>query len=95
MSDVVYLKTLKWRSKYPEKRAAHQAVFVAVRAGKLVKKLCRVCRKKKVEAHHTDYSKPLKVIWLCKKHHIQADKRLRSLSPTRHDSPVDTDSDIA
>lgn len=64
----------KWREKYPEKNKAHRMVFVAVRNGSLIKKPCEVCGLIKSEAHHNDYSKPLEVIWLCKEHHVEADK---------------------
>ncbi len=37
--------------------------------GKLSKKLCIVCGKKEVLAHHENYSNPFKVIWLCEQHH--------------------------
>jgi hypothetical protein len=30
-----------------------------------------VCGTMEVESHHPDYSQPLKVIWLCCKHHRQ------------------------
>ncbi len=36
------------------------------------KKPCGVCGHEKVQAHHEDYSKPLDVNWLCKKHHVEA-----------------------
>lgn len=77
-----YKAMMRWRASNPEKRAAHQKVFVAVRAGKLVKKPCKVCGKERVEAHHNDYSKPLRVVWLCKKHHVEADMRLRKVIHT-------------
>lgn len=41
----------------------------ALEAGTIVKKPCQVCGNLKVEGHHEDYSKPLEVDWLCRKHH--------------------------
>lgn len=72
-----YETTKKWREKNPEKLWAHRAVFSYLRSGKLKKKPCKICGDLKVEAHHTDYSKVLQVIWLCRRHHIEADKALR------------------
>lgn len=31
---------------------------------------CKVCGEK-AQMHHTDYSKPLQVTWLCRKHHLE------------------------
>lgn len=36
----------------------------------LVKSPCSICGDLKSKAHHDDYAKPLDVIWLCRKHHI-------------------------
>lgn len=66
-----------WREKNPLKIKAHRKVFVAVRNGTLKKSAC-FCGITKVEAHHEDYTKPLDIIWLCKAHHVKADKELRS-----------------
>lgn len=60
-----------WRKNNPEKNRAQRIVFYEVRAGRLTRQNC-VCGKKG-EAHHEDYSKPLEIIWLCKKHHRQKD----------------------
>jgi ribosomal protein S27AE len=51
---------------------AHKAVGIALRDGDLKKQLCEVCRRSPAFAHHDDYSKPLKVRWLCVRHHLQA-----------------------
>ena len=62
------------RIKFPEKIKARQAVRSALYYGKLTRQPCEKCGIKKVEAHHDDYTKPLKVRWLCNKHHQEADK---------------------
>lgn len=56
-------------SRAPHKRRATVAVHNAIKRGKMQKKPCEVCGAEKVEAHHDDYSKPLDVMWLCRKHH--------------------------
>lgn len=67
----------KWRQNNPLKLKAHRVVYVAKRNGTLRQLPCKKCGNPKSEAHHTDYSKPLKIVWLCKQHHVEADKRLR------------------
>lgn len=62
-------QTAAYKQKNPEKRAAHIAVGIAVRSGKLQKRPCIICGNKKAHGHHDDYSKPLDVIWLCSIHH--------------------------
>ena len=59
----------------PDKIKANIAVHNAIARGKLFKKPCEVCGKERVEAHHPDYSKRLEVIWLCRKHHVEAHGR--------------------
>lgn len=57
----------------PHKEAARRAVRDALVRGDLIKRDCEVgadCRGR-IEAHHDDYSKPLTVRWLCKKHHAE------------------------
>lgn len=67
-------------AKYPEKAAARDTLQRALRAGRVVRQPCEVCRVVhgdqrpdgsivKVEAHHDDYSKPLEVRWVCTVHH--------------------------
>jgi hypothetical protein len=55
--------------RYPEHASARYAVRKAIKNGKITRMPCEVCGGLKVDAHHDDYSKPLEVRWLCKKHH--------------------------
>lgn len=63
------------RNANPDRYKARNRVFVEIRAGRLIKKPCEVCGILKVEAHHDDYSKPLDVRWLCKKHHVKIEQQ--------------------
>ena len=63
--------TEKLRKKYPEKFHARQTLKNAVASGKVKKLPCIECGEIKVHGHHEDYSKPLKVTWLCQKHHSE------------------------
>ncbi len=66
-----------WQERNVIKRAAHVITGHAIRDGRLLPELCAICGKEKVDAHHEDYTKPLDVIWLCKKHHAELHKRKR------------------
>lgn len=49
---------------YPEKFSARE------KARRIIPiKPCEVCGDKKTHRHHPDYSKPLEVVFLCRKHH--------------------------
>ena len=66
----------KWRVKnkpgYSYKIYARTIVYRALKSGRLIKpKHCRKCKNTRVQAHHVDYLQPLKVIWLCSKHHMK------------------------
>jgi hypothetical protein len=58
----------------PEKVKAEQIASAARRRGFLIPEPCTICGALKVDAHHPDYSKPLEVVWLCRKHHILVDR---------------------
>ena len=64
-----------------KKKKARSLVYINLRNGKLKRKNCIVCGKRKTEAHHEDYSKPLKIMWLCKKHHVEKENRNKLKSP--------------
>lgn len=55
--------------KLPDKDKARALTRSFIRKGILIRLPCEVCGKKKVDSHHTDYSQPKKIMWLCRKHH--------------------------
>jgi len=57
--------------------AAAQIVKYAVKLGVLTRGSCVVCgTTERIQAHHTDYTKPLDVTWLCRLHHNHAHGQL-------------------
>jgi len=67
----------KWRKTHPltreqkEKDIARSYAYVYLKRGKLKKQACVVCGSNDSQMHHPDYSDPLNVVWLCKKHHLE------------------------
>ncbi len=70
------LRTKWFRKHNPVKYAAHTLIGNAIRDGRIKKpKKCSMCGKeKKIYGHHTDYYKPLDVIWACQACHIKLHK---------------------
>jgi hypothetical protein len=61
------------------RRNAQNCLDHALRLGFLVRKPCEVCGNEKADGHHTDYSRPLEVRWLCRSHHRKEHARLTRL----------------
>lgn len=74
----------KWAIRNPQKnkeiikRRTENSVFERrarklhnyhVNKGNIDREACCICGKKKAEAHHSDYNKPLDAMWMCKTHH--------------------------
>lgn len=68
-----------------EKLKAKELVYSAIRNNTLVRRPCEVCGDPKSEGHHKDYSKPLDVEWLCRKHHLIAHGKLKHLKKEEND----------
>ena len=67
----------KYRGQNKKRDRAISAVNHAVRDNRLKREPCKVCGKLKVEGHHEDYDKPLDVIWLCRKHHVERHREIK------------------
>lgn len=66
----------EWRKGHPLSEAARvkdrarTVAGVYLRRGKVEKRPCQVCGAGRSEMHHPDYGKPLEVVWLCRRHHL-------------------------
>lgn len=72
----------RWSEKHPERKAAQQAVTLAIRAGLLQPwPACAVpgCENGPLEFHHADYDCPLDGTWLCQCHHHELHQMTRQL----------------
>ena len=68
----------KWNRANVNKIKAHAAVRVALRQGKLRRGKCEQCGSLRCDAHHDDYTQPLKVRWLCRRCHQQLHAKARA-----------------
>jgi hypothetical protein len=64
-----YQRQARWRERNPLARWAHGATASAIRRGLLERQPCEVCGDLTTDAHHEDHRDPLRVRWLCRKHH--------------------------
>ena len=71
-----YHYKLLQKQRYPEKVKARDIVRDALRNGTITKKPCVICGDVNSHAHHDDYTKPLDVKWVCRKHHKEIHKGL-------------------
>lgn len=66
----------KRRASFKGKNRARQAVSNALRDGRLTRQNCEKCGNEKSQAHHPDYRSPLRVMWLCRTHHLLEHKKI-------------------
>jgi hypothetical protein len=72
----------KYRRRNGNKTSARSILNTAIKRGEVERLTwCQLCGRNvpqnAVEAHHADYSQPLSVVWMCKKHHHQIHVWLR------------------
>ena len=65
----------RWRERNREKTRAQAKARRALLRGELVRQPCEICGGERTHMHHTDYSKPLEVRWLCAAHHGEAHRK--------------------
>lgn len=58
-----------------KKWKVRQTVRNAISREKIRRLPCEECGEKETHAHHNNYSKPLQVEWLCKKHHYEKHRK--------------------
>jgi hypothetical protein len=64
------LSKKSWKENNKEKVAANAAIFRALKDGAITRpEVCELCEEKCSHGHHPDYSRPLTVVWLCRKCH--------------------------
>jgi hypothetical protein len=68
-------KDLRHRAASPAHYEARVLLNAHIAMGKIKKGPCRVCGGTRIQAHHPDYNKPLEVLWLCHKHHMDTHYR--------------------
>ncbi len=73
-----YKYKLIQKKKFPRKFKARDILYRSRRGGKIQREPCQICGNMKVDGHHDDYSKPLKVKWLCRIHHFELHRNLNS-----------------
>jgi hypothetical protein len=71
-----------YKTRHPEQYAAGIKLRHAVKNGIISKpESCTICGKnvpkEKIQAHHSDYSKPLMVAWVCSRCHVDIHRMLK------------------
>lgn len=67
----------RWNHGNRAKRRAQAVLRAALRKGEVKRGCCEFCGSLRVDGHHADYSLPLQVTWLCRKHHQKLHADLR------------------
>ena len=73
-----YQAVCKWEKNNSEKVKAKQIIRAKIISGQIKRLPCIRCGVPNSHGHHEDYTKPLEVMWLCAKHHIERHKLLNN-----------------
>lgn len=71
-----YEHVAAWRAANPEKFRAQSILGNAVKRGELQRQPCQHCGEPRTHGHHSDYTKPLEVMWLCAVCHKEEHARM-------------------
>lgn len=82
--DIKFTVTEKELIEYKKRRRVRSLVTAAINRGELTRpvvcELCKQCNGR-IEAHHSDYGKPLDVVWLCIPCHKKAHQSDSPMNP--------------
>jgi len=70
-----YHNEIKSQLRYPLKQKARMMLRQGIQSGKVIRGNCEKCGNPNTHGHHSDYSKPLQVKWLCALHHTEEHKK--------------------
>lgn len=79
-----YARQAKWRAANPQEVWAQAALRSALKKGLIARGPCERCGAVHdvdgaiVDGHHSDYSRPAQVTWLCRGHHKAEHRRLKA-----------------
>ena len=65
----------KDRQQNKDKYRARRLLNKLIKEDVIEKMVCEICGKTGT-GHHPDYSKPVEVVWLCRKHHAELNRKL-------------------
>lgn len=69
LKQSIYYKN--WYAHNKKKKRVHWITRKAIQKGSLIKEKCFNCGDEKTLAHHSDYNKPLDVVWFCVRCHLR------------------------
>ena len=70
-----YMRAYRQKPEVRAKNEARGILHRAIRAGRIKRQSC-FCGKRG-QAHHPNYAEPLRVEWLCRKHHAEIHRKWR------------------